>query len=122
MSHASVIRRGRAAMVIAAAIVLAAMTQGAAAQGALPPRFVHLRAIDPTIAQDIGYAGADNFVGRPLAGYQAAECILRQDVAAALKRVQAALAASGLSLKVYDCYRPTRAVRAMVAWVNDGRS
>jgi len=109
-------------MVIAAAIVLAAMVQDAAAQGALPPGFVHLRAIDPTIAQDIRYAGSDNFVGRPLPGYQAAECILRQDVAAALKRVQADLAASGLSLKVYDCYRPTRAVRAMVAWVNDSRS
>src|SRR5262249_57635285 len=62
------------------------------------------------------------FVGRALAGYEAAECILRRDVAAALKRVQADLAASGLSLKVYDCYRPIRAVRAMAAWVNDGRS
>jgi D-alanyl-D-alanine dipeptidase len=36
--------------------------------------------------------------------------------------VQADLAASGLSLKVYDCYRPIRAVRAMAAWVNDGRA
>src|SRR5262249_23043332 len=59
---------------------------------------------------------------RPLPGYEAAECILRRDVAAALKRVQADLAASGLSLKVYDCYRPARAVRAMATWVNDGRS
>src|SRR5215813_5811652 len=121
MSRASIIGRHRAEIVIAAAIVLAAMVQGAAAQGALPPGFVHLRAIDPTIAQDIRYAGSDNFVGRPLPGYQAAECILRQDVAAALKRVQADLAASGLSLKVYDCYRPTRAVRAMAEWVNNGR-
>jgi D-alanyl-D-alanine dipeptidase len=39
---------------------------------------------------------APNFVGRPLPGYDAAECILRQDAAAALKRVQAGLAASGL--------------------------
>src|SRR5262252_6796340 len=117
MSRASIIDRRRAEIVIAAAIVLATMVQRA-----LPPGFVHLRAIDPTIAQDIRYAGSDNFVGRPLPGYQAAECILRRDVAAALKRVQADLAASGLSLKVYDCYRPIRAVRAMAAWVNDGRS
>src|SRR6266581_3707137 len=120
MSHASVIRRGRAGIVIAATIVLATMVQGAAVQGALPPGFVHLRAIDPTIAQDIRYAGSDNFVGRPLPGYEAAECILRQEVAAALKRVQADLAAAGLSLKVYDCYRPARAVRAMAAWAHDG--
>src|SRR5215470_18930015 len=100
MSGAPVIGRGRTGIVIAAAIVLAAPMQGAAAQGALPTGFVYLRNVDPTIAQDIRYAGADNFVGRPLPGYEAAECILRHDVAAALKRVQADLAASGLSLKV----------------------
>jgi len=122
MIHACVIRRSRAGSGIAAAIALAAMVQGAAGQGALPAGFVYLRDIDPTIAQDIRYAGSDSFVGRPLPGYEAAECILRRDVAAALKRVQADLSASGLSLKVYDCYRPARAVRAMAAWVNDGRS
>src|SRR6516162_5898416 len=111
MRRASLIGRGRAGIGIAAAIVLAAMTQAAAAQRALPAGFVYLRDVDPTIAQDIRYAGSDNFVGRPLPGYEATECILRRDVAAALKRVQADLAASGLSLKVYDCYRPIRAVR-----------
>jgi D-alanyl-D-alanine dipeptidase len=93
----------------------------AAAQGALPPGFVYLRDIDGTIAQDMRYAGYDNFVGRPLPGYDAPECVLQRDVALALKRVQAALAPAGLSLKVYDCYRPMRAARAMVAWANDGR-
>src|SRR6266540_2872603 len=122
MSGAPVIRRGRAGIVIVAAIVLAAPMQAAAAQRTLPAGFVYLRDVDPTIAQDIRYAGSDNFVGRPLPGYEAGECILRRDVAAALKRVQAGLAAAGLSLKVYDCYRPTRAVRAMAEWVNDGRS
>jgi D-alanyl-D-alanine dipeptidase len=106
----------------AAAMMLVAMVQEVAAQGALPSGFVYLRDVDPTIAQDIRYVGSDNFVGRPLPGYEAAECILRRDVAAALKRVQAELAAAGLSLKVYDCYRPARAVRAMAEWVNDGRS
>jgi D-alanyl-D-alanine dipeptidase len=86
----------------------------------LPPGFVYLRDVDPTIAQDIRYAGSNNFVGRPLPGYDAAECILRRDVAAALKAVQADLASSGFALKVYDCYRPVRAVRAMWRWANDG--
>jgi D-alanyl-D-alanine dipeptidase len=122
MRRASRIGWGRAGSGIAAAIALAAMTHAAVAQRALPAGFVYLRDVDPTIAQDIRYAGSDNFVGRPLPGYEAAECVLRRDVAAALKRVQANLAASGLSLKVYDCYRPIRAVRAMAAWVNDGRS
>src|SRR5262249_38383435 len=104
-----------------AATMLLAMAHGAVAQGGLPPGFVYLRDVEPSIAQDIRYAGSDNFVGRPLPGYDAAKCILRQEVATALKRVQAALRAGGLSLKVYDCYRPVRAVRAMVQWVSDGR-
>ena len=82
----------------------------------LPPDFVYLRDVDPTIAQDMRYAGGDNFTGRALPGYDAAECVLRADAAQALKRAQTSLAASGLSLKVYDCYRPERAVRAMARW------
>jgi zinc D-Ala-D-Ala dipeptidase len=106
---------------VATALALALYSHQVVAQGALPAGFVYLRDVDPTIVQDIRYAGADNFVGRPLPGYAAAECILRRDVAAALKRVQADLAESGLALKVYDCYRPERAVRAMAHWSNDGR-
>jgi zinc D-Ala-D-Ala dipeptidase len=101
--------------------VLALTVSQALAQGALPDNFVYLRDVDPTIAQDIRYASSNNFVGRPLDGYEAPECILRRDVAAALKRVQAELKDSGLGLKVYDCYRPHRAVRAMAQWAHDGR-
>jgi zinc D-Ala-D-Ala dipeptidase len=98
--------------IIAAALLL---TTPAQAQR-LPPDFVYLRDVDPTIVQDMRYAGSDNFTGRPLPGYDAPECVLRADAALALKRVQAALAPGGLSLKVYDCYRPDRAVRAMARW------
>ena len=105
---------------IVATSVLGFALGHAAAQSPLPPGFVYLRDIDPTIAQDIRYAGYNNFVGRPLDGYNAAECVLRRDVAMALKAVQADLAPSGRGLKVYDCYRPTQAVRAMVRWARDG--
>lgn len=83
---------------------------------ARPAPFVYLREIDPTIIQDIRYAGADNFTGRPVPGYDAAECLLLRPVAEALARVQKHIRAQSLSLKVYDCYRPERAVRAFVAW------
>jgi D-alanyl-D-alanine dipeptidase len=102
----------------AAALVVAAAIAPARAQ--MPQDFVYLRDIDPTIAQDMRYAGSDNFVGRPLPGYDAPECILRRETALALQKVQADLAASGYALKVYDCYRPTRAVRAMWQWAHDG--
>jgi len=82
----------------------------------MPEGFVHLRSVDPTIAQDIRYAGADNFTGRPVPGYDAAECVLVDGAAEALRQVQAALKAEGLGLKVFDCYRPAQAVSAFVRW------
>jgi len=88
----------------------------------LPHGFVYLRDIDPSIGQDIRYAGHNNFVGRPLPGYHSEQCVLRRSVALALKRVQHELARQNLSLKVYDCYRPTRAVAAMAAWSENPRA
>jgi len=88
----------------------------AASARGLPAGFFYLRDVAPSIAQEIRYATADNFTGRPLPGYQAGECVLRRDVALALARVAADLARRGLGLKVYDCYRPRRAVRAFWRW------
>jgi D-alanyl-D-alanine dipeptidase len=85
----------------------------------LPPKFVYLRDIDPTIHQDIRYAGFHNFVGRPIAGYKAAECILTQQAALALKSVQASLVSIKQSLIVWDCYRPTTAVADFLQWTRE---
>ncbi|WP_424631029.1 M15 family metallopeptidase [Bradyrhizobium sp. SYSU BS000235] len=93
---------------------------GAHAAAPLPGDFVFLRDVDPTIIQDIRYATANNFVGRRLRGYDAGECIVTRNVATALKRVQQNLKPQGLSLKMYDCYRPQRAVDDMYAWAQDG--
>jgi zinc D-Ala-D-Ala dipeptidase len=92
---------------------------GAFAAETRPPGIVTLRTIEPSIRQDMRYAGPDNFTGRPLPGYRKGECYLQRAAALALKRVQADLAAQGLSLKVYDCYRPTRAVGGMARWAGD---
>lgn len=95
---------------------------GAAAAQDLQPGMVRLRDIDASIAQDMRYATANNFTGRSLPGYSAGDCILRRAAALALKRVQADLAKGNLSLKVYDCYRPTRAVAAMAHWAADRKA
>ena len=100
--------------------VLAPGTVAAAAEG-LPGDFVFLRDVDPSILQDIRYAGANNFMGRPLAGYDAAECLVKRRVGHALKAVQQELAKQKLSLKMLDCYRPARASHDMVAWAQNGR-
>ena len=91
----------------------------AVAGSALPKGFVYLRDIDPTIVQDIRYAGSHNFVGRPIRGYLAAECILSEPAAKALKAVQRKLAEKKLSLVVWDCYRPKRAVDDFLQWSKD---
>jgi D-alanyl-D-alanine dipeptidase len=89
------------------------------AGSSLPKGFVYLRDIDPTIVQDIRYAGSHNFVGRPIKGYRAAECILSASAAHALAAVQLRLAAQKLSLIVWDCYRPKRAVDDFLRWSKD---
>ena len=91
----------------------------ALAGSALPRGFVYLRDVDPTIVQDIRYAGSHNFVGRPIKGYLAAECILSDRAATALKVVQSLLAEKKLSLIVWDCYRPQRAVDDFWQWSRD---
>ncbi|KWV46849.1 peptidase M15 [Bradyrhizobium macuxiense] len=87
----------------------------------LPDGFVFLRDIDPTIIQDIRYATSNNFMGRPIAGYGAGECVVKREVGLRLKAVQQELARRKLSLKMFDCYRPGRAVADMVAWSKNGR-
>jgi zinc D-Ala-D-Ala dipeptidase len=80
------------------------------------PGFVALRDVDPTILQDIRYATPHNFTGAPVPGYREPQCLLAGPAARALRRAQATLLPRGLSLKVYDCYRPRRAVARFVAW------
>jgi D-alanyl-D-alanine dipeptidase len=105
-----------------AAVLLTAMALAAPAGAqTLPGGFVYLRDLDPTIRQDIRYAGVNNFVGRPLEGYGAAECVVKRDVGLGLTRVQAELGSQNLSLKVLDCYRPERAVHDMVVWARNGQ-
>lgn len=73
----------------------------------------------PGLVIDMKYVGTDNFLGRPAAGYETAACLLTVDTVAALARAQEKLQAFGLGLKVFDCYRPKRAVADFVAWAKD---
>ncbi|BAC50363.1 bll5098 [Bradyrhizobium diazoefficiens USDA 110] len=110
----------RSAKSILIALLAIASISSAHAQS-LPGGFVYLRDIDPGIIQDIRYATSNNFVGRPLAGYGAGECVVKREVGLRLKAVQQDLAAQNLSLKMFDCYRPARASLDMVAWSQNGR-
>jgi D-alanyl-D-alanine dipeptidase len=86
---------------------------------ALPSGFVYLRDIDSSIIQDVKYFTHDNFIGRPIKGYEVAECVLTQEAALALSKIQQQLMSQHLSLKIYDGYRPQTAVNDFIAWSRD---
>ena len=98
----------RASSLLGWILCLSVFTSGMATAQSRPEDMVYLRSIDPSIEQDIRYASAHNFTGHPLDGYAAAQCLLTQEAAQALARVQKALRAQGYGLKVFDCYRPSR--------------
>lgn len=85
----------------------------------LPDGFVYLKDIDPSILQEVRYAGHHNFIGRPIAGYLAPVIITLESIAIALKAIQAELKPFNLTLKVYDAYRPQDAVDSFIAWAED---
>ncbi|WP_059182677.1 M15 family metallopeptidase [Pseudomonas sp. URMO17WK12:I11] len=95
------------------ALLISLVICGMANAESRPENMVYLRTIDPSIEQDMRYASAHNFTGHRLDGYDAAECLLSVDTAKALARVQAELRTQGYGLKVFDCYRPSRAVADM---------
>ncbi|HEV7930740.1 MAG TPA: M15 family metallopeptidase [Actinomadura sp.] len=115
------VRRGLTA-VLGAGMALA-MTPAPAATAhttpGLPPGFVVLHDVAPTILHDIRYRTFHNFVGRPVDGYEEPLCILTREAAVALGRAQRRLLEQGYTLKVYDCYRPQRAVDHFARWARD---
>jgi zinc D-Ala-D-Ala dipeptidase len=106
----------RQSLLAAAAVV----TFGApAAAQERPPAFVDVATLAPGLIAEMRYAGSHNFVGRPIDGYQAPRCLLAAPAAAALAAVARDLAPRGLVIKVFDCYRPVRAVANFMRWARD---
>ncbi len=86
-----------------------------------PASFVDAANMVPGLVIEMRYAGADNFVGAKIDGYEKPVCLLTRPAAAALAEVARDIAAQGLALKVFDCYRPTRAVAHFVRWALNAR-
>jgi D-alanyl-D-alanine dipeptidase len=102
-----------------AVLILLTLLVPAPAAATMPEDFVYLHDIDPTIVQDMRYAGSRNFTGAPVPGYHAPECVLVRQAAEALRRVQDGFRSKGLTLKIYDCYRPTQSVASFVEWAKE---
>lgn len=90
--------------------------------GQLPKGFVYVKDVIPNIDVELRYCSDHNFVGEVIDGYNANRAILTKEAAASLKKVQAELNKQNLSIKIYDAYRPQRAVNHFVRWakqIND---
>ena len=112
-------KRVLAGALVATVVVAGAGSLAASDRHVLPDGFVHLDEVIPDIVIDLRYATENNFVGQRIDGYPHGHAILAAPAAVALKEVQAALRPFGLGLKVFDAYRPQRAVNHFVRWGMD---
>lgn len=87
--------------------------------GQLPKGFVYVQDSMPDLDVELRYFISNNFVGKPIDGYHSNRLILTEQATAALKKVQFELENNNLCLKVYDGYRPQKAVNHFISWAHD---
>lgn len=85
----------------------------------IPSGFVEIREVIPDIIIDLRYLTNHNFLGVPVDGYDSEKCYITKTAADSLAKVQAELRKFSLSIKIYDGYRPQRAVDHFVRWAKD---
>lgn len=85
----------------------------------LPKGFVYAKTIISDLDVELRYYSSNNFVGDTIDGYKANVLILTKETVDALQKVQHELQQQNLCLKVYDGYRPQRAVNHFMRWAKD---
>jgi len=73
----------------------------------------------PTLETDVRFYTGENFIGKSLPGYNEPVVLVTPLCAEALQRVQNLLLTQGLSLRVYDGFRPMEAQQAIRAWLEE---
>lgn len=107
------------AALLAATLLCATLPSVIYGNDVVPDTFVDIESVIPDVLLDIRYFGEHNFIGQRVDGYLAPKCLLTRQAAQALANVQKELAPFSLSLKIYDCYRPQKAVDHFVRWAKD---
>lgn len=82
----------------------------------IPSGFISLNEVCPSMKIQMNYASTENFTGEVVAGYKAKKAYLAKGPAEALCLVQAEAQKRGLSLKIFDSYRPVKAVSFFQTW------
>ncbi|RNC84935.1 MAG: peptidase M15 [Winogradskyella sp.] len=88
----------------------------------IPKDFIKVSEVIPDLNVELKYYSTHNFVGDTIEGYKSNTLYLTKAAATQLKLVHDYLQNENLCLKVYDGYRPQRAVNHFVRWarqIND---
>lgn len=99
----------------------ATLLYGCASSKHLTPdtRFVMLAEAVPDAILEIRYYSTYNFVGTRIDGYEQPTAMLTKEAAQALRAVSDDVKNMGYRLKIYDAYRPQKAVDHFVRWAAD---
>ena len=85
-------------------------------QAQYPAAFTALSEQIPSLEIHLGYASPENFMGRPVNGYQNAIALGTKPLVNQLALIQAELLKKGLGLRIFDAYRPQTAVNDFINW------
>lgn len=99
--------------------MLAAHALAGSTPSQIPDGFGYCETVIPAVSTELRYATAHNFVGEKIDGYRQPRCIMTHQALIALRNVQKELLPFGLGLKVFDAYRPQRAVDHFVRWAGN---
>jgi D-alanyl-D-alanine dipeptidase len=88
-------------------------------KGKLPDGFVYIDELIEDCVIDAKYWGTDNFIGRRIDGYENPLAVMTREAAEACVGAADILRERGYWLKIYDAYRPQRAVDDFVRWAAD---
>lgn len=81
--------------------------------------FVEVTEVIPDVILEIRYYSTYNFVGTRVDGYVRPLALMTRQAADSLKAVNDELKAKGYRLKIWDTYRPQRAVNHFIRWAED---
>jgi D-alanyl-D-alanine dipeptidase len=104
---------------VSVSLLAAAYSQEPTRQDDGRQNFVYVREAIPDVVLDIRYFSEDNFMGTRADGYRKATALLTREAASALIEVQKDLHRQGLGLKIFDAYRPQKAVNHFMRWADD---
>ena len=82
-------------------------------------QFVNITDVVPDAILEIRYHSTYNFVGARIDGYEEPTALLTRQAADSLRAVSLDLKRHGYVLKIYDAYRPQRAVDHFMRWSQD---